>query len=84
MWHRSITHSSLESTRVTSWITGAELEGKENGEENVEVSETKYLRRAWLTVAGKRSASWAQHVVKGSLISSVVLTRSNFLMLTCT
>ena len=34
-------------------------------EENVKVSETKYLRRAWLAVAGKRSASWAQHVVKG-------------------
>jgi len=67
MWHRLITHHSLGRTRGISRITSrAEVEGEENGEENVKVDETKYLRRAWLTVAGKRSASWAQHVVKGT------------------
>jgi len=67
MWHRLITHNSLERTRGISQITSrAEVEGEENGEENVKVGETKYLRRALLTVAGKRSASWSQHVVKGT------------------
>ena len=67
MWHCLITYNSLESTKGISRITsGAEVVPGENGEENVKVGETKYLRRAWLMVAGKRSASWVQHVVKGN------------------
>jgi len=34
----------------------AEVEGEENDEEDVKVSETKYLRRGWLTVAENSSA----------------------------
>ena len=72
MWHRLITHNSLERTGGISWNTsGAGVDD----EEDVKVSKTKCLRGDWLVVAGKRSASWAQHV-KGSQISSAVFTRS--------
>ena len=43
MWHHLITHNSLERTRGISQITSrAEVEGEENGKENVKVGETKY------------------------------------------
>jgi len=67
MWHRLITYNSLESTRgISQFTSGTEVEREENGEENAKVSETEYLWRVWLMVAGKRSASWVQHVVKGN------------------
>ena len=74
-------YSQSISTTGKSWNSSkAEIEGSDNDKENVEASETKYLGD-WLIVAGKGSASWAQHVVKGnrSSVSSAVLTRSSFL-----
>lgn len=64
MWHHLITHNPFERTGRVSWNTsGAGVEDEENGEKNVKVSKTKGLRVDWLAVAGKRNASWAQHVV---------------------